>query len=196
MLMTALVVSQPVPAPVVNTLVEIKNDWSEEVTLILNDTKFKIPAKDTKAYKITPGEFTYQIEGVTDRIVRQIKEGEKFGIVVRANANNTANNTDIKPPVQKQIPQKEIPQKQISPQKSTGTLNITSKVPYDSTIIINGERHILLARKTLSIEVPAGKIRVGVLGSPGIATVDCSPGGIYPVDIVNVAANYQPFRKQ
>jgi len=177
----------PVPAPAKNTVVEIKNTWTNEVTLLLNDQKHKVPAQETKSFNVEPGEFTYQIEGITAKIKRTIKAGENYRIVVRSTEDKTP--APNEKPVE---PEPKPVEPEPKPVQKTGTLVLKSTIGHDTTIVVNGKRYTVKAGQTVRVEVPAGTVRSHVLGSPEVILTECTPGGNYVIAIQPDTRNVSP----
>jgi hypothetical protein len=166
----------PAPAPAKKeAVVEVKNNWSNEVTVILNDKKYKVAGKDSKTVQVEPGDFTYQIEGVTDKIKRTVKAGEKFSIIVRSTE-----------PAPKEKEKEDTPAPPAPSDKDTGTLSLVNKLSRSTTVVVNKKQYVVQAGQTVKIEVPAGKVRSYILGTTEVITTDCVPGGNY---IINIQAD-------
>lgn len=164
-------------------VVEVKNNWSNEVTLLLNDKKYKVPGKDTKSIQVEPGQFTYQIEGVTEKLTRTVKPGERFSIIVRSTEETTPS---------KEKKEDSPPPPSTQKEKDTGTLVLTSKLSYSTTVVVNKKQYVVAPGQTVRVEVPAGKVRSNILGSSEIITTDCVPGGTYSMTIQPDTRNQQP----
>jgi hypothetical protein len=147
--------------------VEVKNNWTKEVTLVLNGKKYKVPAGDSKSVALAPGEFTYQIEGVTGEITKKVAPGKVFSLVVRPTA---AEGKESNP----------------APARATGTLVLISRVAYSVTVIVNDSRHAVAPGETVRVEVPAGSVRSQLPGG-GPLTTECPAGGESVVSIRDAA---------